>query len=122
MLRQKQFEIAMTGNVSMLIWLGKQRLGQIDKQEIKTKETPSFSNNRESKLYALEQHARRVFKVYFLEPKGIEFDQDNPDHIKELKEHFRQVIEARNSLYPDDVEQLKGWEEYFDQGKHWVKV
>ena len=30
-LRAKQFETAMKGNVSMLIWLGKNRLGQTDK-------------------------------------------------------------------------------------------
>lgn len=34
-LRRKQFEIAMTGNPTMLIWLGKQELGQSDKQEVK---------------------------------------------------------------------------------------
>lgn len=33
-LRRKQFEVALSGNVSMLIWLGKQMLGQTDKQEI----------------------------------------------------------------------------------------
>jgi len=33
-LRKKQFEIAMKGNVSMLIWLGKQMLGQKDQQAI----------------------------------------------------------------------------------------
>jgi len=33
-LRKKQFEVAMSGNVSMLIWLGKQVLGQTDKQDI----------------------------------------------------------------------------------------
>lgn len=33
-LRQKQFDVAMKGNVSMLIWLGKQMLGQLDKQDI----------------------------------------------------------------------------------------
>ena len=33
-LGQKQFEVAMNGNVTMLIWLGKQWLGQTDKQEI----------------------------------------------------------------------------------------
>jgi len=33
-LRQKQYEVAMSGNVSMLIWLGKQVLGQADKQDI----------------------------------------------------------------------------------------
>ncbi len=34
-LRRKQYEIAMTGNVTMLIWLGKQYLGQSDKMEQK---------------------------------------------------------------------------------------
>ena len=33
-LRKKQFEMAMKGNVSMLIWLGKQTLGQKDQQGI----------------------------------------------------------------------------------------
>jgi len=33
-LRRKQYEVAMSGNVSMLIWLGKQVLGQADKQDI----------------------------------------------------------------------------------------
>lgn len=33
-LRRKQYEIAMGGNVTMLIWLGKQHLDQKDKQEI----------------------------------------------------------------------------------------
>jgi len=33
-LRRKQYEVAMAGNVSMLIWLGKQTLGQKDQQEI----------------------------------------------------------------------------------------
>lgn len=35
-LRSKQFESAMSGNVTMLIWLGKQYLGQSDKQTQKT--------------------------------------------------------------------------------------
>jgi len=30
-LKRKQFEIAMGGNVTMLIWLGKQRLGQAER-------------------------------------------------------------------------------------------
>jgi len=37
-LRRKQFEVALAGNVSMLIWLGKQYLGQKDKQEISSPE------------------------------------------------------------------------------------
>lgn len=33
-LRRKQMQVALGGNVTMLIWLGKQYLGQRDKQEI----------------------------------------------------------------------------------------
>lgn len=33
-LRQKQYKLAMKGNVTMLIWLGKQHLGQSDKREL----------------------------------------------------------------------------------------
>lgn len=33
-LRRKQYEQALSGNVAMLIWLGKQYLGQTDKQAI----------------------------------------------------------------------------------------
>lgn len=32
-LKRKQYEVAMDGNVPMLIWLGKQHLSQTDKQE-----------------------------------------------------------------------------------------
>ncbi len=32
-LKRKQIQVAMSGNVSMLIWLGKQYLGQADKVE-----------------------------------------------------------------------------------------
>jgi len=35
-LRRKQFDHAMSGNATMLIWLGKQWLGQVDKQESDT--------------------------------------------------------------------------------------
>lgn len=35
LLLKRQFEVALNGNISMLIWLGKQRLNQTDKQEIK---------------------------------------------------------------------------------------
>lgn len=35
-LRRRQFEVAMDGNVTMLIWLGKQHLGQRDKFEVAT--------------------------------------------------------------------------------------
>jgi hypothetical protein len=35
-LRRKQLEVALGGNIAMLIWLGKQFLGQTDKQDIQT--------------------------------------------------------------------------------------
>lgn len=34
-LRRKQFEVAMRGNTAMLIWLGKQLLGQRDKLDVR---------------------------------------------------------------------------------------
>jgi hypothetical protein len=33
-LLKKQYDVAMSGNVSMLIWLGKQYLGQAEKHEV----------------------------------------------------------------------------------------
>lgn len=48
-LRRKQFQTAMNGNVSMLIWLGKQWLGQVDKQEISANLVPIELN------YALDE-------------------------------------------------------------------
>jgi hypothetical protein len=38
-LRKKQFELALGGNVALLIWLGKQMLGQAEKVEAKTEHT-----------------------------------------------------------------------------------
>ena len=38
--RRKQFELAMAGNPTMLIWLGKQILGQSDKAEFKRTDDP----------------------------------------------------------------------------------
>ena len=43
-LRQWQMRAAERGNVAMLIWLGKQMLGQADKQEITTTELPEGFN------------------------------------------------------------------------------
>lgn len=36
LLKAKQFELAMKGDKTMLVWLGKQRLGQTDKAETRT--------------------------------------------------------------------------------------
>ncbi len=118
MLRQKQFEIALNGNVSMLIWLGKQRLGQADKQEIKTPATDKPRNQGESYLDSMSYHARRLFEVYTLEPAGLTFDPDNPEHISELKNTLRRMIESQLRLYPEEKDQLENWEQIFDSRKH----
>ena len=39
-IRRKQAELAMAGNVTMLIWLGKQRLGQRDEIAVSDESTP----------------------------------------------------------------------------------
>ena len=39
-LRRKQYELAMAGNPTMLIWLGKNMLGQSDKTEVFDRDTP----------------------------------------------------------------------------------
>lgn len=44
LLRAKQFETAMSGNVSMQIWLGKQHLGQRDKSDVDQTGAPSSLN------------------------------------------------------------------------------
>jgi len=35
-LRRKQTEVALSGNVTMLIWLGKNMLGQMDRQQVES--------------------------------------------------------------------------------------
>ena len=42
-LMQKQFEVAMSGNPTMLIWLGKQYLDQRDKSEVRNENQPRYS-------------------------------------------------------------------------------
>ena len=45
-LRRKQFDLASSGNPTMLIWLGKQWLSQVDKQEVEhSGEVVNFNMN-----------------------------------------------------------------------------
>lgn len=46
-LLKKQYDVAMNGNVSMLIWLGKQHLGQKDKHETETKGTVQINIDKD---------------------------------------------------------------------------
>jgi hypothetical protein len=61
-LRRKQYEVAMTGNVGMLIWLGKQHLDQSDKREEKSDIT--FHQDAADKMTTeeLKERARALVK------------------------------------------------------------
>lgn len=48
-LKRKQYEVAMSGNPQMLIWLGKQHLGQRDKTEIDLARLPDEVLAQEAK-------------------------------------------------------------------------
>jgi hypothetical protein len=56
--------------------------------------------------------------VDYLEPQGVQFDYDNPDHIEKLRNFISGVVEVQVRVYPDAREQLEGWEEHFDKKKH----
>jgi len=45
-LKRAQFKAAMKGNPTMLIWLGKQRLGQADQQHLKIGKLADMSNDQ----------------------------------------------------------------------------
>jgi hypothetical protein len=46
-IRRKQYEMAMAGNVTLLIWIGKQYLGQSDKNELHQSGEVSIKIDRE---------------------------------------------------------------------------
>jgi len=57
-LRAKQFELAMRGNPTMLIWLGKQELGQTDRQQVSGHleyEHTDLSHLSEEQLHEIER-------------------------------------------------------------------
>lgn len=55
-IRRKQFEIAMSGNVTMLIWLGKQMLNQTEKTKVDT----TSSDGSMSQKGTPEEYAKKV--------------------------------------------------------------
>lgn len=60
-LLQKQFDVAMQGNIAMLIFLGKNHLGQADKIENKNIEvTPDLPMNKEEKLQMAKIYAEKL--------------------------------------------------------------
>lgn len=57
-LRRKQYEIAQAGNVTMLIWLGKQMLGQKDKVETTEKPFAPAEELTDAELEAIASRGR----------------------------------------------------------------
>ena len=47
-LRRKQHEVAMSGNTTMLVWLGKQYLGQTDKQAVDNRSSDGSMTPKQS--------------------------------------------------------------------------
>lgn len=64
-LKRKQYEVAMSGNVGMLIWLGKQYLGQREPREL---EEVKFESKQEA-VSKLRQMADRLEKEILAEKK-----------------------------------------------------
>lgn len=61
MLRQKQYDLAMEGNPTMLIWLGKQVLGQRDRHEIAGDDgKPLFPRELADKMIAAAASKNKV--------------------------------------------------------------
>lgn len=64
-LRRKQFQLALSGDRTMLIWLGKQYLGQVDKSEltgknggpIEKRDVPANDSERAERAEALLRQA-----------------------------------------------------------------
>lgn len=60
-LRKKQIEVALQGNVSMLIWLGKQMLGQAEKVEAKTEHSGAINGTlAKEEAEAVKEWARTI--------------------------------------------------------------
>jgi hypothetical protein len=119
LLRRKQFEIAMSGNVSMLIWLGKNRLGQTDKQAISAEIKRHDEGDR---LFGIVNHAKRVYEVFQLQPNGVTFDPDNEQHILGLREGVERAIAVRTKMDPHEASDYDDWEQRFEREReNWLR-
>jgi hypothetical protein len=113
LLRRKQFEVAMTGNVSMLIWLGKNRLGQTDRQAISAEIKGAEVTD---KLMSLLLRSKRVYEVFKIDPPGTLFDPENQEHRDGLKKCVASAIKVQTRLLdPMEADLFDGWEERLDQ-------
>lgn len=57
-IRRKQYEVAMKGNPTLLIWWGKQNLAQSEKQEVKTEITTTAQPKTQEELVAFIEASR----------------------------------------------------------------
>lgn len=62
-LRRKQHQVAMEGNVTMLIWLGKQRLGQMDRFEKRVIEDPKKAVATEDQVQVLTKQLEALIEA-----------------------------------------------------------
>lgn len=81
-LRKTQVELAMSGNATMLIWLGKQWLGQSDKQAIETNTQINITVQRaaeELRNISKEQllSSRDFLRHYKNEAQDVEFSEES---------------------------------------------
>jgi hypothetical protein len=114
LLRRKQFELALNGNVSMLIWLGKNRLAQSDKQEVKAQVDSKPSQDRIEHMF---RHAKRVFNALELRPNGLTFDPENPEHRESLRNSIARSIQVHIDLFPENESSYEDWEDAYEQHK-----
>ncbi len=63
-LKRKQWEMAMGGNITMLIWLGKQNLGQTDKVEQRTNLTADVTTQSSFRQDTIDQFKELVRLKY----------------------------------------------------------
>ena len=70
-LRRKQFELAISGNLGALIWLGKNLLGQTDRMEHTRKDIPAAAD---------AQKRKAIQKVLDEARKELETTEDGNDY------------------------------------------
>lgn len=115
LLRRKQFEVAMSGNVPMLIWLGKNRLGQAEKQEVKAEVTAPSQIDLQGRFESYVNNIKRVYEALILAPEGFQFDPNNAEHRHGLRDRVRETLITRQRIYPEEGDIFPDWEEMFEK-------
>jgi|SRR5665213_718714 len=84
-LRTVQARLALSGHPGMLIWLGKQFLGQSDKQESKSETTVNvvLQNAMKEAREMTQQDREELLAIFERQRKPLLIDQAAPDAIQE---------------------------------------